>query len=54
MGTYKASVYVPSPTNSGKMVVLAHVSAQNPTAAKSLLEAQYGRGNVLGTPVLVT
>jgi hypothetical protein len=34
------------------MVVWAYVNAQNPIAAKSLLEAQYGRGNVIGIPVL--
>jgi hypothetical protein len=35
------------------MVVWAHVTAQNPIAAKSQLEAQYGRGNVIGVPQLV-
>ena len=35
------------------MVVWAHISAANTIAAKSLLEAQYGRGNVIGVPVLV-
>jgi hypothetical protein len=30
------------------------ICTKNPITAKSLLEAQYGRGNVLGTPVLVT
>jgi hypothetical protein len=29
------------------------VKAQHTIAAKSLLEAQYGRGNVIGVPQLV-
>ncbi len=53
MNTYQARVQVPSPLGHGKMVVWAHISAANTIAAKSLLEAQYGRGNVIGVPVLV-
>ena len=54
MRTYKATVRVTSPSGHGTMVVWAQVSAQNPIAAKSLLEAQYGRGNVISVPTLVT
>jgi hypothetical protein len=32
------------------MVVWAQVAAQNPIAAKSQLDAQYGRSSVLGVP----
>jgi len=31
----------------------AQIDAANTIAAKSLLEAQYGRGNFIGVPVLV-
>ena len=53
MNTYQVRVQVPSPSGHGKMVVWAHISAANTIAAKSLLVAQYGRGNVIGVPVLV-
>ena len=36
------------------MIVWTHIKAENPNAARQLLEAQYGRGNVLGVPVQVT
>lgn len=52
MNTYKANVRVTKSGGIGTMIVLAHVTAQNTIAAKSLLEAQYGRGNVIGVPVL--
>ncbi len=55
MKTYGARVRVPSPTGSGMtMVEWTEVNAANPIAAKSLLEAMYGRGNVVSVPVLVT
>ncbi len=53
MKTYQARVQIPSPLGHGKMVVWAHIDAANTIAAKSLLEAQYGRGNAIGVPVLV-
>jgi hypothetical protein len=53
MNTYRANVRVAQSGGIGTMVVWAHVTAQNTVAAKSLLEAQYGRGNVIGVPVLV-
>ncbi len=53
MNTYKAQVRVAHSGGIGSMVVWAHVKAQSTIAAKSLLEAQYGRGNVIGVPVLV-
>lgn len=50
MKTYKAMVRVPSGFGNGTMVVRAEVRADNPIAAKQLLEAQYGRGNVISVP----
>jgi hypothetical protein len=52
MNTYRANVRVAKSGGIGTMIVCAHVQAQNTIAAKSLLEAQYGRGNVIGVPVL--
>lgn len=54
MRTYKATVRVTKSGGIGYMYVWAQVTAQNPIAAKLMLEAQYGRGNVLGTAVQVT
>jgi hypothetical protein len=53
MNTYRATVRVPVP-GSLPRTVWAQTSANNPIDAKSLLEAQYGRGNVIGVPQLVT
>jgi hypothetical protein len=53
MNTYRANVRVAKSGGIGTMMVWAHVTAQNTIAAKSLLEAQYGRGNVIGVPVLI-
>ena len=53
MNTYKANVRVAKAGGIGTMMVWAHIDAANTIAAKSLLEAQYGRGNVIGVPVLV-
>jgi hypothetical protein len=53
MNTYRASVRVAKSGGIGTVMVWAHVKAQNTIAAKSLLEAQYGRGNVIGVPQLV-
>jgi hypothetical protein len=53
MNTYRANVRVARSGGIGTMMVWVHVNAQNTIAAKCLLEAQYGRGNVLGVPVLV-
>ncbi len=50
MNDYRASVRVRNPAGTGTMTVWACVRAQNPYAAKAMLEAQYGRGNVIGTP----
>jgi hypothetical protein len=52
MNTYKANVRVAKAGGIGTMIVMAHVTAQNPLAAKLLLEAQYGRGNLIGVPTL--
>lgn len=54
MNLYKTTVRVPSPTTRTIMVTIwAQVYAMNPIDAKCMLEAQYGRGNVNGTPTLV-
>lgn len=50
MNTYKCTVRVAKAGGMGTMVVWTHVTAQNPINAKSQLEAQYGRGNVIGVP----
>jgi hypothetical protein len=52
MKNYRANVRVKRSGGVGTMVVCATVSAQNSIAAKLLLEAQYGHGNVIGIPVL--
>jgi hypothetical protein len=51
VNTYKANVRVAKAGGIGTMIVLAQVTAQNPFSAKLLLEAQYGRGNVIGVAV---
>lgn len=53
MNTYRCSVRVAKSGGIGTMIVWAQVTAQNPNDAKSLLEAQYGRGNVIGVPTQV-
>ncbi len=53
MNTYKANVRVARSGGIGTIMVWVHVTAQNTIAAKSLLEAQYGRGNVIGIPTLL-
>jgi hypothetical protein len=53
MNTYKANVRVAKVGGVGTMIVMAHVTAQNPLAARLLLEAQYGHGNLIGVAVLV-
>ncbi len=53
MNTYKASVRVAQSGGIGTMTVWVQVNAQNRIAAQSLLEAQYGRGNVVHGPTLV-
>lgn len=52
MKTYKANVRVSKTGGVGTMLVWAQVTAQSPIAAKALLEAQYGRGNVVSVPTL--
>lgn len=53
INTYRAQVRVAKSGGIGTMVVWAQVQAQNTINAKYLLEAQYGRGNVIGVPQLV-
>lgn len=52
MKTYKANVRVPSLNSRTMIKVVAQINAQNPFTAKAMLEAQYGRGNVIGVVVL--
>lgn len=51
--TYIATVRV-SRRDGRVMVVWAQVAAQNPNVARAQLEAQYGRGNVVSVPRLVS
>ena len=53
MNTYKATVRVTKSGGIGTMIVWAQVTASDPNSARMMLESQYGRGNVLGIPVLV-
>ena len=53
MNTYRANVRVAQSGGIGTMTVWVQVNAQNTMAAKSLLEAQYGRGSVVYGPTLV-
>lgn len=50
MNNYKCTVRVPSPFGHGTMVVWARVCADNPIAARMMLAAQYGAGNLVGLP----
>lgn len=52
MKTYGARVRVPS--GSGTKVEWVEINATSPIAAMNLLRALYGRGNVVGVPILVT
>jgi hypothetical protein len=54
MKTYKALVRVSEPAGHFMMSVWAQVAASNPILAKQMLEAQYGRGNVVSVPTLST
>lgn len=53
MNTYKATVRVAKSGGLGTMVIWARIAAQNSINARSQLEAQYGRGNVISAPLLV-
>ena len=53
MNTYRCTVRVAKSGAIGTMVVWVQVAAQNPYNAKAQLEAQYGRGNVIGAPIIV-
>jgi hypothetical protein len=54
MKTYGARVRVPNASGSGMVSEWAQVQASNPISARNLLVALYGRGTVVGIPVLVT
>ncbi len=51
--TYQATVRVTSSIG-GMLVVTTQVQAENEVAARWLLEAQYGQGNVLHLPQRVS
>lgn len=53
MKTYGTRVPVSSPSGAGTVVTWTEIKALSPIAARSLLEAQYGRGNVISIPTLV-
>jgi hypothetical protein len=53
MNTYRCTVRVARSGGIVTMVVWAQVAAQNAINARSQLEAQYGRNNVIGVPLLV-
>lgn len=53
MRTYKCLVRVPTGSGSVLMSIWTRVTALNAIQARQLLDAQYGKGNVLGTPVQV-
>lgn len=52
--TYEATVRVSIPNYGGTTTVITRIQAANEFAAKSLLESQYGQGNVLFLPQRVT
>jgi hypothetical protein len=54
MKTYKALVRVSEPAGQFMMSVWAQVAASSPILAKQMLEAQYGRGNVVSVPTVCT
>lgn len=51
MKTYGARVRVPA--GSGTKMEWVEINATSPIAAMNLLRALYGRGNVVGVPILV-
>lgn len=53
MNTYRCCVRVAKAGGIGTMVVWVEVTAQSPNNARSQLEAQYGRSNVIGVPTQV-
>jgi hypothetical protein len=52
MNTYEAQIRVTTSPGS-TLLVKARIQAQDPYRARLLLEQQYGRGSVLGTPARV-
>jgi hypothetical protein len=52
MKTYGARVRVPA--GSGTKLEWVEINAASPIAAMNLLRALYGRGNVVGVPILIT
>jgi len=50
MKTFSATVKVRKGSSSSTMLIKTQVQADSPDQAKWLLEAQYGAGNVIGTP----
>lgn len=52
MNTYRCCVRVAKAGGTGTMTVWVVVTAQSPNNARSQLEAQYGRGNIIGVPAL--
>lgn len=51
---FKCQILIPTqPGSSTTMVTWAQISAENYHRARLMLEAQYGRKNVIGTPMEV-
>lgn len=51
MNTYKATVRVPSSNSGALMTVWVQIAANNPIDARSMLQVQYGKANVIGPAV---
>lgn len=52
MHLYEAQVRIKTPSGTS-LLIPTRVHAQHPLEAKILLEAQYGKGSVLGSPTKV-
>lgn len=51
MKTYQCCVQIPTTPGAKSMTnTQARIQAENANKAKIMLEAQYGRGNVIGSP----
>lgn len=52
--TFQCQVKIPTqPGSPTSMISWAQIDAENYNRAKIMMEAQYGRGNVIGTPMEV-
>lgn len=52
MKVYQCTIKIPTQPGSSSMTTTqARIEAENSTKAKTMLESQYGRGNVIGSPM---